>query len=148
MRRSLMLAAGLVAGVFVAAHAADMKPEDLLKARQGMMEAVRLQVGPIVAVVKGDAPLNEKTVAAAENIAALARVLPTTYVPGMGGLPGSNAKPEAFTDPKFVDGYKALEDAADKIAAAAKANNLDEVKAGLGDLGKVCKGCHDKFRSS
>lgn len=41
---------------------------------------------------------------------------------------------------------KANADAADEIAKAAKANNLDAAKAPAGTIQKSCKSCHDVHR--
>ncbi len=147
MRRFAIVSAGLIAGVALAASALaqEMKPEDILKARQGLMEAVRMQLGPIVAVAKGG-PITPATAESAENLVGLAHALKAAYGKGTENLPGSNAKPEAFSDPKFLGGYDKLAEAAAKAAVDAKANNVDAVKADLGMIGGACKGCHDDFR--
>ena len=33
-----------------------------------------------------------------------------------------------------------------KLNVAAKAGNLDAIKAAVGETGKACKGCHDNYR--
>lgn len=148
MRRIAVVSACLAIGVscVAGAFAQEMKPEEILKARQGLMEAVRMQLGPIVAVTKGTAPLSPATAEAAETIVGLAHALKSAYGQGTENLPGSHAKPEAFSDPKFLAGYDKLAAAATKLAADAKANNIDAVKADLGDVGGACKGCHDNYR--
>ena len=147
MRLMKSVVVGLVAGTcFVAsAYAQQMKPEELLKARQGLMEAVRLQLGPIFGAAKGAVPLSAAA-ESADNVVGLAHALKTAYASGTEDLPGSNAKPEAFTDPKFLAGYDKLAEAAAKVAADAKANNADALKADVGAIGDACKGCHDNFR--
>jgi cytochrome c556 len=147
MRLIHAIAAGIVAGSVMAApvFAQQMKPEELLKARQGLMEAVRLQLGPIFGAAKGAGPLSEAA-ESADNLVGLAHALKTVYAKGTEDLPGSNAKPEAFSDPKFLAGYDKLADAAAKVAADAKANNSDALKADVGAIGDACKGCHDNFR--
>jgi cytochrome c556 len=147
MRLLHAVAAGLVAGSVFAAPvlAQQMKPEELLKARQGLMEAVRLQLGPIFGAAKGAAPLSAAA-DSADNLVGLAHALKTAYAKGTEDLPGSNAKPEAFSDPKFLAGYDKLAEAAAKVAADAKANNADALKADVGAIGDACKACHDDFR--
>ena len=34
----------------------------------------------------------------------------------------------------------------DKLQAAAKTGNLDQIKAAFGALGETCKACHDKYQ--
>ena len=147
MRISHALVAAAFAGsLFTAtAYAQQMKPEELLKARQGLMEAVRLQLGPIFGAAKGGGSLADAA-QAADNLVGLANTLKTAYAKGTEDLPGSNAKPEAFSDPKFIGGYDKLAEAAAKVAADAKANNADALKADVGAIGEACKGCHDNFR--
>jgi cytochrome c556 len=147
MRLIHAIAAGIVAGSVLAApvFAQQMKPEELLKARQGLMEAVRMQLGPIFGAAKGAAPLSAAA-DSADIVVGLAHALKTAYAKGTEDLPGSNAKPEAFSDPKFLAGYDKLADAAAKVAADAKANNADALKADVGAIGDACKGCHDNFR--
>lgn len=33
-----------------------------------------------------------------------------------------------------------------KLVAAAKSNDLDQLKAAFGAVGQTCKACHDNFR--
>jgi cytochrome c556 len=33
-----------------------------------------------------------------------------------------------------------------KLNAAAKTGNLDQIKAGVGAVGQSCKACHDNYR--
>jgi cytochrome c556 len=148
MRRMFIVSTSLAIGVSFAAAALaqEMKPEEIIKARQGLMEAVRMQLGPIVAVVKGNAPLSPATAETAETIVGLAHALKGAYGQGTENLPGSHAKAEAFSDPKFLGGYDKLAAAAAKLAMDAKANNIDAVKADLGEVGGACKGCHDNYR--
>jgi len=35
----------------------------------------------------------------------------------------------------------------DKLLVAAKAGNLDALKAAMGSVGETCKTCHDTFRN-
>jgi cytochrome c556 len=146
MRRFVIATTGLLAVAFAAsAVAQEMKPEEILKARQGLMEAVRMQLGPIVAAAKGGA-ITPATAQAAENIVGLAHALKDAYGKGTENLQGSNAKPEAFSDPKFLGGYDKLAEAAAKAAADAKANNAAAMGDDLKAIGGACKGCHDDFR--
>lgn len=147
MRRSIIAGLLLTAVAAGAVHAAEGKPEDLLKARQGMLQAVKLQFLPLVAVAKGDAKLSDDTAERAANLAALAKVLPTTFAKGTENLPHSDAKAEAFTRPEFGQGFQHLAEEAAKIEAAAKANDLDGVKAAVASTQKVCKSCHEVFKA-
>jgi cytochrome c556 len=39
-----------------------------------------------------------------------------------------------------------MQDEAAKLAVAARANNLDQLKAAFGATAATCKACHDDFR--
>lgn len=149
--RRLILAALVVAtaiATVAAAQAALLKPDAMIKARQGLMEAVAFQASNLSDVAKGNAPLTPATAEAAANIAALAHALKTMYGPGTEALPGSNAKPEVFSNnATFLAGYDKLADQATKVEAAAKSGDLAQFKAAMGALGQVCGGCHKQFRA-
>jgi len=147
MRRSILIAASLLAVLSVSAQAAETKSEELLKARQGSFQALKLQFMPIVAVAKGESALSPDTAARAANLAALAKVLPTTFAKGSESLPKSDTKAEAFTKVEFLQGFDTLALEAAKLEAAAKAGDVNGVKAGVGAVGKSCKGCHESFRN-
>jgi len=134
-----------VAGVAGQA-AAQQKPDEALKMRQGLFQAVKMNFGPIGAFAQGKGDLPLDAAAKAENVAALARILPMSFAKGTEALPGSNTKPEAFGSADFAKGFGMMEEAATKLAAAAKAGDPAGIKAAVGDVGKTCKGCHDNFR--
>jgi cytochrome c556 len=58
------------------------------------------------------------------------------------------AKSEIWTDAaKFKEASERLQNAAPKLAAAAKTNNMDTLKAAFQDTAGACKNCHDNFRN-
>jgi len=77
----------------------------------------------------------------------LAKILPTTFGKGSEALAKSDTKPEAFTKAEFLQGFDTLGVEAAKLEVAAKAGDVDGVKAGVGAVGKACKACHDTFRN-
>ncbi|CAA7612836.1 cytochrome c [Magnetospirillum sp. UT-4] len=145
---TLALACALACSTAFAAAdaAAQQKPEETLKMRQGLFQAVKTQFGPVGAFAQGKGDLPADAAMRAENLAALARILPSAFGKGSEALPGSNTKPEAFTSPDFAKGVEMLGTRATALAAAAKSGNADAIKAAAGEVGKTCKGCHDNFR--
>lgn len=143
-----LLTAGLAAAAIFGATAAQaqMKPDEQLKMRQGLMQAVKHQAGPLLGFAQGKGELPADAAARAENLAALAKMAPLGWGKGTEALDGSKTKAEAFTDAKFQDGWKATASEAAKLADAAKAGNADAIKAQAGAVGKLCKGCHDDFK--
>jgi cytochrome c556 len=60
----------------------------------------------------------------------------------------TRAKAEIWARPEdFKAAQKVFSDAAPKLLAAARADDVDAVKTTYGDLGKACKNCHDTFRA-
>jgi cytochrome c556 len=60
----------------------------------------------------------------------------------------TKAKPEIWLE---MEDFKAkaekVQAEADKLAQVAKGGNFDALKAQVGETGKACKACHDKFRN-
>ena len=60
----------------------------------------------------------------------------------------TRALPEIWTNPAdFEAAQKMFSDRAPKLLEAAKAKDVDAVKAAFKDLGGACKNCHDTFRA-
>lgn len=149
MTRILKVAAlgtAIAAAAFGFAHAAESKPEDVLKFRQGIMQAIKVNFGPIGAVVKGEAPYSEDTANRAANLAALAKIAPQTYAKGTETIPNSKTKGDAWTKPEFAARFEAFQIETAKLAQVAKANDAEALKAQFGAVAKTCKGCHDNFK--
>ncbi len=138
----------IVAACLIAtpAFADGLKPEEQLKMRQGLWQAVKMNFGPLAAIAKGEAQPGANTAAQGENLAALAKIVPTTFGPGSENLPNARTKPQAFTSADFASGAKMFAEASAKLAEAAKSGDAGAIKAEVGAVGKLCKNCHDDFR--
>src|SRR5262249_18287135 len=110
------------------------------------MKANGKAIGPLAAILKGEAPYDAATVKTNADIIHQDFVKAFASFPAgsENGPPETYAKPEIWSDP---DGFKAAQDNALK-AVEALAATTDEAsfKTALGGLGNACKGCHDKFR--
>ena len=70
------------------------------------------------------------------------------FVEGTAGTEKGTPKADVWTDrAKFDAGAKKMQQETAKLAVAAKANNLDSLKAAFGEAAKTCKACHDDFRN-
>ena len=59
----------------------------------------------------------------------------------------TRAKPEIWKEPaKFKELADKMQTEMSKLAVAAKAGNMDGIKAGVGAVGGSCKACHDVYR--
>lgn len=154
MRKALLsIAAGLCAAGIVAgaAIAADMKPDDSLKYRQGLFKALAWQLGPVVGMAKGEVPFNNEQLALrASNMNAISKMLAEGFPKGSadGEIAGSKAKPEIWTSmADFETKLAALQTAT--AALAADAGKLLQADLGkhVAAIGGSCKGCHDSYRN-
>ena len=144
----------LAGSVFVgAAVAADRKPEDAVKYRKGVLTGLAWHFGPVVAMAKGEAALDQVQLSdRAAALAALSDMLGEGFVAGtaMGQIEGTKLKPEIWSDSAdFQKKLQALQTATAALVSASASGSLSQ-----GDLGKhvsaiggSCKGCHDSYRA-
>jgi cytochrome c556 len=129
------------------AQAQFAKPEDAVKYRKANFTLMGAHFGRIGAMASGRAPYDAK--AAAENaelVAALAKLPWAAF--GEGTDKGeTRAKPEIWKDAaKFKEASDKMQVEIGKLNVAAKAGNLDALKAAFGPAAATCKACHDAFR--
>ena len=149
--KRLLLAVTAVAGLAASLPAAAQfqKPEDAVKYRQSVMFVMANHFGRVGAMVAGRAPYDAAQAAANVDIAATMSKLPfIAFVEGTPGTVKGGASPKIWTDrATFDDRARKMQDEMVKLAAAAKSNNLDTLKAAFGPVGQACKSCHDDFRN-
>lgn len=136
--------------VSIPAIATAQSAEDALKARQGYMEMLALNMGPLAAMAKGEMEYDEAAASTAgANIEALTQyAVAGLFVPGTadGEVDGSDALPAIWENPEeFGQKYAGLTEAAAGASEAVKGGqgNIGPV---LQKLGGACKACHDDFR--
>ena len=146
-RLALAAVAAATLAVALPAAAQFQKPEDAIKYREAAFSVLATHFGRIGAVVQGKAPYDAAATAAnAEIVATLAKLPFTAFGEGTGSG-DTRAKAEVWSEAdKFKAGAQQMSEAVAKLNAAAKAGNLDQIKAAFGDTGKTCKACHDNFR--
>jgi cytochrome c556 len=139
---SALLAAGPAAAQF-------QKPEDAVKYRKAAFTVMATHFGRIGAMVQGRVPFDGAAAAAnAEVVADMAKLPFAGFVDGTSGTEKGQPKANVWTErAKFDDGAKKLAADATKLVAAAKTNNLDQLKAAFGEAAGNCKACHDNFRN-
>jgi len=144
--RCLAIALVILAG----AAEAQMKPEDAIAFRQSGYKFMAWNMGRIKANVDGQYNKDE-VVQAANAIQAIANSgMGKLYLPGTDkgkGWKDTEVKPELFTDKEGVGKVaKAFNEAANEMAKVAANGDAAAAKAQFGELGKACKGCHEKYR--
>ena len=104
--------------------------------------------GRIGGMASGRVPYDAKVaIDNAEIVADMAKLPWAGYGPGTDKVTPSRAKPEIWTEQvKFKEhGDKLMAESA-KLLAAAKTNNLDNLKSAFGSTANTCKACHDAYR--
>ena len=155
MRKIVTHAAAALLTLSLAAGAsAQMKPEDMIKARQSGYTFMAWNMGKIKSqVVDGTTPYKKDQVVAAANvIAAFANsgygaLFATGTDQGTGWKP-TRLKAEFFQEPDEVRKIALnFAEQANKLQAVAQSGDQAAIKAQFGETGKACKACHDKYRA-
>ena len=144
---TLALAAAAL-GIASPASAQFAKPEDAVKYRQSVMFVMSQHFGRIGAMANGRVPYDAKAaVDNAEIVAEMARLPWPGFAANTDKL-SQKAKSEIFSEQaKFKDHGDKLQAESVKLVAAAKTNNLDNLKAQFGNTAATCKACHDNYRN-
>ena len=146
-----ILAATTVASLLTALPAAAQfaKPEDAVKYRKAAFTVMAAHFGRIGAMAQGRVPFDAAAAAAnAEIVAEMAKLPYAGFVEGTSGTEKGQPNAKVWSErAKFDEGAKKLQDESVKLVAAAKANNLDQLKAAFGNTAGTCKACHDAYRN-
>jgi cytochrome c556 len=149
--KRLLLAATVVASLTASLPAAAQfqKPEDAVKYRQSAMFVMANHFGRIGAMVNGRAPYDAAQAAAnAELVATLDHLPFAGFVEGPASTEKGKSSSKVWSNRAAFDAAATkMQDAVDKLVAAAKTNSLDAIKPAFGAVGQTCKGCHDEFRN-
>jgi len=150
MKPAALLAVAATAFALASPASAQFaKPEQAVKYRQGSLTVLAQHFTRIGAMVNGRVPYDAKAaVENAEIVATLARLPWAGFTPETSKL-ASGARPEVWTEQaKFKDHADKLVAESAKLLAAARTNNLDNLKAAFGPTAGSCKACHDGFRKA
>lgn len=149
--KSLIAAATATAALLASLPAAAQfqKPEDAVKYRKAAFTVMATHFGRIGAMVQGRVPFDGAAAAANAEIVRELSALPFAgFVDGTSGTEKGAPKANVWTDrAKFDAAGKKMQDEVAKLAAAAKTNNLDNLKSAFGAAAGTCKSCHDDFRN-
>lgn len=142
-----MAAVCLTAATWIPAHAQFAKPEDAIKYRKASYTVMAAHFGRLGAMANGRTPYDAK--AAAENaelVVALAKLPWAAF--GEGTDKGdTRTKPEVWKEAaKFKEAADKMQSEVGKLNVAAKAGNVEALKAAFGPAAASCKACHDNFR--
>lgn len=146
----LFLAAATLAGLLSALPAAAQfqKPEDAVKYRKGAFQVMAAHFGRIGAMANGRAPFDAAAAANNADVVVFMSKLPYAgFVDGTSGTEKGQPMANVWSERvKFDAAAKKMQDEVVKLAAAARTNNLDQLKTAFGAAAGACKACHDDFR--
>ncbi len=148
MKRFIAALLLLACSALLSSAFAQAKPEDAIKYRRGVFAVMGWNFGPMAAMAKGDRPYDAADFARRAEIVAYMSKLPAEGFVEGSESGDTKAKPEIWLE---MDDFKAklekMQAEAAKLAEVAKKGDLAAAKAQLGETGKACKACHDKFRT-
>jgi cytochrome c556 len=137
--------------------AAQLKPDEAIRARQSIMRVMALNFGPLGKMASGDAPFDKSVFQTnAARLESVWAMNPGQYfVPGTDQpVPGSKiasftaAKPEIWQQQdKFKAAAEQAGQAISKLAQVARSGDEKAMRAAAGEVAKSCKACHDDFRA-
>ena len=119
-----------------------------IKYRQSAMSLQGNHMARIFAMVNGQTPFDAKVMNENIEIVALlnTRAQFAAFIDGS-DKGNTRAKPEIWTEKDKWNAAVAKSQAdVDKLVAAGKTGNLDQIKAALGAVGQSCKNCHDAYQ--
>ncbi len=137
----------LVLAVSLPAQAQFAKPEDAVKYRKATFTVMSAHFGRLGAMANGRAPYDAKAAADNAEVVATLSKLPWAAF-GEGTDKGdTRAKPEIWKEAaKYKEASEKMQAEVAKLNTAAKAGNIDALKAAFGPAAASCKACHDNFR--
>jgi cytochrome c556 len=127
---------------------AQTKPEDSIKYRRSAMYLVGANFGPLAAMAQGKRPYDKDAAIKHANIVAFVSKLPLEgFVPGT-DTGDTKAKPEIWQDQEdFKAKMDKMNQETAKLGQVAQTGDFEALKAQVGETGKTCKSCHDKFKN-
>ena len=142
-----LMSAALAFTLAAPAQAQFAKPEDAIKYRKASLTVMSAHFARLGAMANGRVPYDAKAAADnAEVVSALAKLPWAAF--GEGTDKGdTRAKPDIWKESaKFKEASDKMVAEVGKLNTAAKAGNLDALKAAFGPAAASCKACHDNFR--
>ena len=149
MKKLMILAAACGVLTALPAAAQFQKPEDAVKYRKAGFTVMGTHFARIGAMAQGRVPFDGAAAAANADIVVTLSKLPFAgFVEGTGGTEKGMPNAKVWSEKaKFEAAGKKMQDEVVKLSAAAKTNNLDQLKTAFGAAAGTCKACHDDYRN-
>jgi cytochrome c556 len=142
-----LLAAAMALTLAVPAQAQFAKPDDAIKYRKASFTVMATHFGRLGAMANGRLPYDAKAAADNAELVTTMSKLPWAAF-GEGTDKGeTRAKPEIWKESaKYKEAADKMQAEMAKLNMAAKAGNVEALKAAFGPAAASCKACHDNFR--
>lgn len=129
------------------AQAQFAKPEDAIKYRKGSFTVMSAHFGRLGAMANGRTPYDAKVAAENADVVLTLSKLPWAAFAEGTDKGETRAKPEIWKESaKYKEAADKMQAEMGKLNVAAKAGNIDALKAAFGPAAASCKACHDNFR--
>jgi cytochrome c556 len=133
--------------VTLPAQAQFAKPEDAVKYRKASFTVIAAHFGRLGAMANGRMPYDAKAAAENAEVALTLSKLPWAAFGEATDKGETRAKPEIWKESaKYKEAADKMQVEMGKLNVAAKAGNIDALKAAFGPAAASCKACHDNFR--
>lgn len=144
---SCLYAVAVSMGLVMPAQAQFAKAEDAVKYRKASFTVMAAHFGRLGAMANGRAPYDAKAASDNADLVLTLSKLPWAAF-GEGTDKGeTRAKPEIWKESaKYKEAVDKMQAEIGKLNVAAKAGNVDALKAAFGPAAASCKACHDNFR--
>lgn len=144
---SSLFAVAVSMALAIPAQAQFAKAEDAVKYRKASFTVMATHFGRLGAMANGRAPYDAKAAADNADLVLTLSKLPWAAF-GEGTDKGeTRAKPEIWKESaKYKEAVDKMQAEIGKLNVAAKAGNVDALKAAFGPAAASCKACHDNFR--
>lgn len=142
-----LLAAAMALTLAVPAQAQFAKPDDAIKYRKASFTVMATHFGRLGDMANGRLPYDAKVAADNAELVTTMSKLPWAAF-GEGTDKGeTRAKPEIWKESaKYKEAADKMQAEMAKLNMAAKAGNVEALKAAFGPAAASCKACHDNFR--
>ncbi len=151
IKKSSIFAAGLISVAVIGTAIAHESENPAIKARTSIMQLYSFNLGTLGGMAKGEVDYNaEAATKAANNLVVLTQIDQSAmWPPGTDSEsdPSSRALPAIWENfPDVGAKGQAMADAAVAMQAAA-GQDVEALKAAMGDLGGSCSACHKAYRA-
>lgn len=146
--RNTLCAVLFGACIALPAAAQFARAEEAVKYRQGAWFVLNQHFTRIGTMVRGRTPFDPRlALQDAEVVATLARLPAAAFGPGT-DTPSDHARPEIWSEAaRFREHNDRFLAETARLLAAAKTQDLAQIKAAFGPAANTCKECHDAYRS-